>query len=101
MPIARSTPAQKPRGLARRTSTAVILPAASAALTEQPVPDQQRRADGDRRIGGVEGREVIPARVQQHEVHHVAEDDPVPQVAERTAEDEREAGAEEAFIGMA
>src|SRR5262245_20729443 len=106
MPIARSTPAQKPRGLARRTSmdrrcgsTGVILPfplpPSFPPPPEQSVQDQGRGAEGDRGVGEVELREVPAACVQQDEVDDVPERDAVPEVADRAAENEREAGAEE------
>src|SRR5512145_3230897 len=115
MAIARSTPAQKPRGLARRTS---MFSAGNCATTrapilrfpfrlsrftlpEQAVPDQQPRTDGDRGIGDVEGGPVIPVRVEQDEVDDVAEGDAIPKVAERTAEDQREAGSEKTLLRVA
>ena len=64
--MARSTPAQKPRGLASRTSIAVSLMARAArrvaARCAEAVEDQQRRADGDRAVGDVERRPTPAAR---------------------------------------
>ena len=106
MPMARSTPAQKPRGLARRTSMgrstgkrARFYPAASplpaARFPRRPSRISSAGADRDRGVGDVERRKVPAAGVQQHEVDDVSELDAVPEVPDRAAEDEREPGAEQ------
>src|SRR6266478_7371288 len=86
MPIARSTPAQKPRGLARRTSTIPILGLLRGAGRAQPVEDQQCRADRNRRIGEIESPEMPAEGMEIEKIHDVAEGDPVPEIAERSAE---------------
>src|SRR5687768_7338869 len=94
--IARSTPAQKPRGLA---STMSISTPPSRQLTPgrmaQAEPDHQHGADHDAAVGHVEHRPVEVAPVPLHEVHHVAEADPVDDVADGAGDDqgERERGA--------
>ena len=50
---------------------------------------------GDGRVGDVERPEVRVAPVDVHEVHDVAGDGAVDQVAERAAEDQRQAEARE------
>src|SRR5258705_5588839 len=86
MPMARSTPAQKPRGLASRTSMIPILGLLRGAGRAQPVEDQQRRADRNRRIGDIESPEMPAEGMEVEKIHDVAEGDPVPEVAERSAE---------------
>src|SRR5260221_6841518 len=86
MPIARSTPAQKPRGLARRTSMILILGLLRGGGRAQPVEDQQRRAQRNSRIGEIESPEMPAEGVEVEKIHDVAEGDPVPEIAERSAE---------------
>src|SRR5260221_6278939 len=86
MPIARSTPAQKPRGLARRTSTIPILGLLRGAGRAEPVEDQQCRADSKRRIGEIESPEMPAESMEIEKIHDVAEGDTVPEIAERSAE---------------
>src|SRR5260221_12788403 len=86
MPIARSTPAQKPRGLARRTSMILILGLLRGGGRAQPVEDQQHRAHRNRRIGEIESPEMPAEGVEVEKIHDVAEGDPVPEIAERSAE---------------
>src|SRR5690606_40757673 len=64
---------------------------------EQVVEDDERGADRDRRIGDVERREAPSAVVHANEVDHVSPQHAIDDVAERTAEDEREAGREHAL----
>src|SRR5262245_4678778 len=100
MLIARSTPAQKPRGLASRTSMGAILGFLRGAGRAQAVEDQQPRAHGDGRIGDVERPEMPAEGMEVEEIDDVAENDPVPEVAERAPEDQREAGREQALSGV-
>src|SRR6266850_2582893 len=86
MPMARSTPAQKPRGLASRTSMSLILGLLRGAGRTQPVEDQQRRPHRNRRIGKIESPEMPAKGMEVEKIHDVAEGDPVPQIAERSAE---------------
>src|SRR3990172_9236332 len=106
MPMARSTPAQKPRGLASSTSMsfssvficAFYCRAASACRRRaraKAVEDEQCRADRDRTVGEVERRPVVAEGVNIEEVHHVSERNAVPEVPERPAEDERKARAKQ------
>src|SRR5258707_2492653 len=100
MPIARSTPAQKPRGLARRTSMSPILGLLRGAGRAQPVEDQQRRANRDRRIGEIESPEMPAEGMEVEKIHDVTEGNPVPQIAERTAEDQGESRGENPLARM-
>ena len=59
------------------------------------VQDEQCRADRDRAVGEIERGPVVAEGVEIEEIHHVPERDPVPEVAERPAEDKRQAGAEQ------
>src|SRR3989442_12281555 len=93
MAMARSTPAQNPLGLANRTSMARILRLLSGAGRAQPVEDQQPRARRDRGIRDVERPEVPAERVNGQKIQNVTERDPVPDVAERPSEDQRQTGA--------
>src|SRR5258706_7649117 len=86
MPIARSTPAQKPRGLARRTSMIPILGLLRGAGRAQPVEDQQRRAHRNSRIGEIESPEMPAEGGEVEKIHHVAEGDPVPEIAQPSAQ---------------
>jgi len=52
----------------------------------QAVEDQQRRAHRDRRIGEIESPEMPAEGVKIEKIHHVAERDPIPEIAERPAE---------------
>src|SRR5262245_34379130 len=97
MLMARSTPAQKPRGLPSRTSMPAILGFSRSAGRAQAVEDQQAGADGDRGIGEVERPEVPSERMEIQEVDDVAEDDAVPEVAERAAQYQREPRGEQAL----
>src|SRR5258706_10306384 len=100
MLMARSTPAQKPRGLASRTSMPSILGFLRGAGGAQPVENQQSRSDRDRRVGQVEGPEMPAEDVEVEKIHDMAESDPVPEVAERPAQYQREARGEKAFARM-
>src|SRR3546814_18767252 len=76
--IARSTPAQKPRGLARMTSMRRILLRRAAGLglaAEQAIQRDSDRAADDRGVGDVERRPVPVLPVPLDEVDHVAVDE--------------------------
>src|SRR5712671_2797737 len=100
MPMARSTPAQKPRGLASRTSMIPILGLLRGAGRSQPIEDQQRRADRDRRIGEIESPEMPAEGVKVEKIHDVTEGDPVPEIAERPAEYQGESRGEKPLARM-
>src|SRR5467141_997791 len=100
MLIARSTPAQKPRGLASSTSMAAILGLLRRAGRTHAVEDQQSRTHRDRRIGEIESPEMPAEGVKVEKIHHVAEDDPVPEIAERPAEHQRKSRREKALARM-
>ena len=63
---------------------------ARGAAGREAVPDEQRHADGDGRVGDVEGGEVVAGGVQLDEVDDVAQRHAVVEVAERAAQHERE-----------
>src|SRR5512146_1180159 len=86
--MARSTPAQKPRGLASSSSMFLALEA---------VPDQQCRAAGDGRVSEVECGEMVAAPIEIEEVHHVTVSDAVDQVAQRAAKNECQCKAEQSL----
>src|SRR5712691_10222890 len=67
-------------------------PRSAPLFMEQPLEDQQRRADRDGGIGDVECRPVPPHGVEIEEIDHLAEAQPVDDVAERAAEDQRQPG---------
>src|SRR5882672_4006891 len=100
MLMARSTPAQKPRGLASRTSMPSILGFLRGPGGAHPVEDQQSRADRDRRVGEVEGPEMPAEGVEVEKVDDVAERDAVPKIAERAPQYQHETRGEEALAGM-
>ena len=56
-------------------------------LSSRASSSRQHRADGDGRVGDVEGRERVRAPVHVDEIDHVAVPQPVDHVAERAAED--------------
>src|SRR5258706_11984457 len=95
MAIARSTPAQKPRGLASRTSMIITLVDGrrSVAAAPEAVEDQQCGADRDRAVGNIESRIVPTLPMEKQEIDHAAERQAIPEIAQRTTEDEREPGA--------
>src|SRR5712691_2652814 len=100
MLIARSTPAQKPRGLASSTSMRPILGLLRGAGRTQSVEDQQCRAHRDRRIGEIEGPEMPAEGVKVEKIHDVAEGDPIPEIAERSAEYQGKSRREKALARM-
>src|SRR5512145_2285328 len=79
MAMARSTPAQKPRGLA----SSICM-----SLAFETIPDQQRGTAGNGGVGQIERGKVVTAPVEVEEVHHVTVGDAVDQVAQRAAENE-------------
>src|SRR5213075_1269006 len=96
MSMARSTPAQNPRGLASSTFTAslrdLLARLALAPAFEDGVQDHQARPDRDGGVGDVEGREPRGVPEEQQEVDDVPEAQPVDDVADGAAEDQREPG---------
>src|SRR5258706_15174882 len=89
MSMARSTPAQKPRGLASRTR--MKLPRKDANYTiltafspgrppAHPCPHQQDRAACDRGIGDVESRPVPSPRVKIEKIHDRSDEDAIDHV---------------------
>src|SRR2546430_928495 len=69
--------------------------ASSAFMVREAFEDEEHRSDGDRRVRHVERGPVPAGGMQVEEVDHLAIAEAVDQVAERSAEDERESGAEE------
>src|SRR6266705_4013507 len=100
MLIAPSNPAQKPRVLASTTSMRPILVLLRGAARTQSVEDQQYRAHRDRRIGEIEGPEMPAEGVKVEKIHDVAEGDPVPEIAERSAEYQGKSRREKALARM-
>src|SRR6185295_1633087 len=84
----------KPRGFASSTSMSLrIARSARLAPLAQTVEDQKRGTDGNRTVSRVE-RWIGPLRImKQKKVDDPAKREPIPQVAERTAHDERQAEA--------
>ena len=72
----------------------------AGAFPPQAVENQQCRTDRDPRIRDVERRPVPASRVKIEKIHHMAEHDPVPQVADRAAENHGQSGAEQALVAM-
>src|SRR5215213_7818902 len=113
MSMARSTPAQKPRGLARRTCMADkasmelrIIPAgvatprtalyrSSLVSRFQRVPYQQNGAAADRHVRHVECGPVPPERMKIEEVHNRPIENAVDDVPERPPEDEAQRKTEQ------
>src|ERR1700722_18780801 len=91
MSMARSTPAQKPRGLANRICIG-FLPS-----FEQCVQQKTRRAYRDGRIGHVKGRKIRAIPVKVNEIDDMPEPDAVHQIAQRAAKHEREAAGQQAM----
>src|SRR5215471_10865544 len=108
MAIARSTPAQKPRGLA---SSSCISRASMRTPLPQAVEDQQSGADSDRAVGDVERRKRIQPRqscrtsrqeiMEQQEIDHFPDSRPIPQITQRPAEDQAQAPAVQAVSASA
>src|SRR6266568_8692560 len=103
MAIARSTPAQKPRGLASRTSMIIALVHGRRSIAAPPeaVEDQQCGADRDRAVGNIESRIVRTLPMEKQEIDHAAERQAIPEIAQRTTEDERKPGAIPAVAALA
>src|SRR5207237_128894 len=103
MSMARSTPAQNPRGLASNTRTRHRLswfaPPKIASRAGSPggaglapgVNQQQRRSDRDRGIRDIERRKIRPAPVCVNEVDHMAGAHTIDEVTQRSAYNERQA----------
>src|SRR5690349_16909104 len=99
MSMARSTPAQKPLGLARTMRIAGLLPLAQRGAFLAPVLDHrvEDHADGADRDGGirdVERRKMRQLPMRVHEVDDVPESQPVDHVAHGARKDEHEPEAE-------
>src|SRR5437667_1245726 len=60
------------------------------SFTSQDLQSQQNDADRNRRIGNVEGWPVVRADVELEEVHNVSIGQSVVQIAQRSAENERQ-----------
>src|SRR5207244_13213982 len=88
----RATPAQKPRGLASRTSMirASMNSGRPIAAPAETVEDQQCGADRERAIADVESRIVPTLPMEKQEVDPAAERQSMPEIAERATEDEGE-----------
>src|SRR5689334_7798245 len=71
----------------------------SVVISRSPqVEQQQERAYGNRRIRGVKRGELIRPEEELQEVGDRAAKHPVPHIAQRTAEHEREAGSQDQRI---
>src|SRR5436309_1619285 len=91
--MARSTPAQKPRGLASTTSISGTRCSRNIAPLAEAVENEQRGADGDRAVGDIE-RGISPRFVvKQKEIDDLADHQSIPQITDRTAEHEAQAEA--------
>src|SRR5204862_2016738 len=62
-------------------------------LTEQDLGYQEDSADHNRAVGHVECRPMIGTEIKIEEVHYVAAEQPVPQIANCSAQNERQAHA--------
>src|SRR3972149_4145680 len=89
--MARSTPAQKPRGLASSSSMFFFLKAFQY---------QQGCTARDRGIGEVECRKIMLTPVELQKVHHIAIRDPIDQIAQRAAEDHAQRQREQGLRSM-
>jgi hypothetical protein len=78
MSMARSTPAQNPRGLANKFASGIF----AAFGFEQRIQQQTRRADRDRRIRDVECRKIRPIPVEVDEIDDMPQANPVDDVAQ-------------------
>src|SRR6188768_3683495 len=94
--MARSTPAQKPRGLASRTSMSGV-PGITRLAFEEALEDQGHGTECNRRIGDVESGPMPARGVEIEEIHDAAQAQAVDQVAERAAQHQRERGAKQAL----
>ena len=69
-----------------------------ASALSPRIQEQQNRSDGDSRIRNVKRWKVMsPAPMGGNEVHHVTDAQPVDDVPEGTAQDERQAATEQAL----
>src|SRR2546428_10927404 len=68
-------------------------PRSAPLFMEKPLEDQQPRADRDGGIGDVERRPMPAEGMEIEEVDHLAEAQPVDEVAERPAQDQRQPAA--------
>ena len=56
-------------------------------MLEKTVQQHAGRAHGNRRVRHVEGGEILLPVMHGNEIHHVAQGHPVPEIADRAAED--------------
>src|SRR5437764_1135455 len=75
--------------------------ASSPFMVHEAFDDEERGADGDRRVGDIERRPVPRAGVKVEEVDHLAITQAIDQVAKSAAEDEGEPAAEQPPPGRA
>src|SRR2546430_15971632 len=68
-------------------------PRSAPLFMEKPLEDQQPRADRDGGVGDVERRPMPAEGMEIEEVDHLAEAQPVDDVAERPAQDQRQPAA--------
>src|SRR5258708_3647535 len=94
MSIARSTPAQNPRGLAK--SICIRFPPSF----KQRIQQETAGAHGNGRIRHVECRKIRSIPVKVNEIDDKAQADAIDDVAQRTAEDQRQAAGQQA-VGAA
>src|SRR5689334_17358877 len=94
MSMARSTPAQKPRGLASNmrmpASTSGSCPGLAPRF-QQRVQQYQPGTDGDATVCHIECRKPVLTPVHQQEIDHIAVPQPVDDIAQRTADYENQA----------
>ena len=64
----------------------------------EKIEEYQHRADRDRGVGDVERPEMPAAKVHVDEIDHEALAQPIDQVAERSAENQRQPDAREALL---
>src|SRR5687768_9972146 len=84
------------RCLCAAKASALRRSASSLFMVDEALEDQDHRADADRRIGDVERRPVPAQRMEVEKIDDVAEAQAVDQVAQRAAEDQRQAEAQQA-----
>src|SRR6476660_4192321 len=66
---------------------------------EEQVDEDENRTDRDARVGNIERPEMPTPKVHVHEIDDVALAETVGQIADRAAEDQRQANAREALLG--
>src|ERR671937_1971509 len=83
------------RCLCAANASALRSSASSPFMFHEAFEDGEHGSDGDRRVGHVERRPMPAGGMEVEEVHHLAIAETVDQVAERAAQDERKAGAQQ------